>query len=449
MSIILYNHKSECSGCWACYNICPKNAIEMLPDEEGFKFPQINAAQCIECGQCLKVCPLKTSAKLITEENSCKHIGIINLQFTDNYGAVIAAAVLEDVVRDIADDCIVNTVFYTPWKQLDSRVKELRDEAKQWGGWKLFLKMKLNPQNHSDAKQLRSKRFTVFRDNYLNLTPRFDDAWCINKEINYVAFITGSDVVWAPRRSDNYRRDGYFLKFAEKGEKRIAYAPSLDHKTDSQLKRLKSVYQENIAGIDAISVREESNREFIQSLTDKKVSVCCDPAFLVEADYYDKMIASASIDSKDEKYIYVYILELNHEIVDYANQLATEKGLKICYYSANHDDYISNSENCVSDGPAEFLYRLKYAEYILTNSYHCVVFSIIFKKKFLSFIRSKNSIKSIDLLKSFNLADRIVTKNKNSDIDGIINFEAVDNCRQKMKEESIAYLKESLKEIAE
>ena len=56
---ILYNRKEECCGCTACYAICPKSAITMAEDEEGFKYPQLNERKCIRCHICLKVCPIK------------------------------------------------------------------------------------------------------------------------------------------------------------------------------------------------------------------------------------------------------------------------------------------------------------------------------------------------------------------------------------------------------
>lgn len=56
---VLFRDKSECCGCSACFSICPKNAISMIVDEEGFEYPILNANLCIGCQSCIKVCPFK------------------------------------------------------------------------------------------------------------------------------------------------------------------------------------------------------------------------------------------------------------------------------------------------------------------------------------------------------------------------------------------------------
>lgn len=55
--MIIITDKKECCGCTACYSICPKGAIEMAFDEEGFRYPKINNEKCIDCGLCDRVCP--------------------------------------------------------------------------------------------------------------------------------------------------------------------------------------------------------------------------------------------------------------------------------------------------------------------------------------------------------------------------------------------------------
>ncbi len=57
--VILFSNKEECCGCTACYSICPKGAITMEEDEEGFLYPVIDDAKCVGCLMCQKVCPLK------------------------------------------------------------------------------------------------------------------------------------------------------------------------------------------------------------------------------------------------------------------------------------------------------------------------------------------------------------------------------------------------------
>lgn len=60
---VLYEEKENCCGCSACYAKCPKNAIEMLPDEEGFLYPFIDIEKCICCYKCLTVCAFKVDQK--------------------------------------------------------------------------------------------------------------------------------------------------------------------------------------------------------------------------------------------------------------------------------------------------------------------------------------------------------------------------------------------------
>ena len=56
---ILFDRKEQCCGCTACFAVCPKNAITMKPDEEGFMYPNINDEMCIRCYKFITVCPIK------------------------------------------------------------------------------------------------------------------------------------------------------------------------------------------------------------------------------------------------------------------------------------------------------------------------------------------------------------------------------------------------------
>ena len=55
----LYEKQAECCGCYACFSVCPKGAIKMKEDDEGFIYPHIDSDRCIICRQCITVCPIK------------------------------------------------------------------------------------------------------------------------------------------------------------------------------------------------------------------------------------------------------------------------------------------------------------------------------------------------------------------------------------------------------
>lgn len=73
--MINIQEKSKCCGCYGCYNICPKGAIEMVQDEKGFYYPQIIKEKCINCGLCNKICPISNKIEI---ENSPKAFAAYN-----------------------------------------------------------------------------------------------------------------------------------------------------------------------------------------------------------------------------------------------------------------------------------------------------------------------------------------------------------------------------------
>ena len=60
---VLYEKRESCCGCTACFAICPVQAISMLPDEEGFLYPVVDAEKCIRCYKCIPVCAFKKDQK--------------------------------------------------------------------------------------------------------------------------------------------------------------------------------------------------------------------------------------------------------------------------------------------------------------------------------------------------------------------------------------------------
>lgn len=70
MAIELYKSKNECCGCTACMNICPKHAISMEEDEEGFLYPKVDKKLCVECGMCKKACAFQNGYNIDSRLNN-------------------------------------------------------------------------------------------------------------------------------------------------------------------------------------------------------------------------------------------------------------------------------------------------------------------------------------------------------------------------------------------
>ena len=118
--------KSRCSGCHACANACPKNCIQMISDEEGFRYPQVDKEKCINCGLCEKVCPIihkwqpddsRTTTAMaainLNEEIRLKSSsgGIFTLIAEEiiNQGGVVFGAAFADDFRSVHHICVDNT----------------------------------------------------------------------------------------------------------------------------------------------------------------------------------------------------------------------------------------------------------------------------------------------------------------------------------------------------
>lgn len=258
------------------------------------------------------------------------------------------------------------------------------------------------------------------------------------KELNneFDIFICGSDQIWNLDCTQGVE-PAYFLKFANKDKLKIAYAPSLAHvkfakNYDADLKKA-------IKDLDYISIREESTLPLIQPLTEKKVSVVLDPTLLLDQKDYELIISQ---DKNKSEYIFVYMLEYSVELVKYCNRFNNERKIKIIYIANNKFSGIKG-ENVFGIGPDKFLKYIKEAKYIITNSFHATVFSIIFNKKFVTFTTKHSSSRMVDLLDKLGISERIYNENFNIDKD--IDYDMVQKKLIDMRKSSLEYLNKALK----
>lgn len=187
----------------------------------------------------------------------------------------------------------------------------------------------------------------------------------------YDFFVTGSDQVWNP----GVINDMYLLKFAS-DNKKIAISASIG--TDILPEEKKEYYRE-IGSIKNISVREESGKKILKELINKEIDVLVDPTFMLRQEEWD--LVSKEIDNLPKDFILVNFLgDVTEEYANNIKKIAEKYRLDVI-------DINDKNSSFFTSGPSEFLGLIKKCKLVCTDSFHSVVFSLIYKKDYIVFER--------------------------------------------------------------
>lgn len=322
-----------------------------------------------------------------------------------------------------------------------------------------FIKSKLQSKDkkkrierHPDIARsvsVRNERFNKFVEKHFeNLSKPYDGWENLVRESakNYDMFLCGSDQLWLP---NNLGSHFYTLEFAPDDKPKIAYATSFGvSQVPERQKRATAKY---LNRFQCLSTRELAGQSIIQELTGKKASVVCDPTLLFDANSWAQMLPEREI--VEEPYVFCYFLGTNDEHRKAANEFKKMTGLKIvtCPYLDNfveRDQQFGDIQMFDMDA-ADFVNLIRHAEYILTDSFHGSVFSILHHKKFMTFNRftagtnSRNS--RIDSLCTLlGLSERRFNGNV-MDIKNDVDYVGVEERLRKLRADSIKYLENALK----
>lgn len=217
----------------------------------------------------------------------------------------------------------------------------------------------------------------------------------------YDVYITGSDQVWNPEQP--WCLEPYFLTFVKKG-KCISYASSIG--TDLLTKKETKDFSKWLKHYNAISVRERQHQILLNKITGSYVYRVADPTILLDVNYWDAI----SIKPDLSNYILLFSLELDSQLMDYAVKLSqqSEKKLVVLHpRSIICKEYISVN----NAGPEEFLGYISKADIVITDSFHCTLFSILLgARNFYTYIAKENKrgTRIIDLLTTFSLENHLL-----------------------------------------
>ena len=192
----------------------------------------------------------------------------------------------------------------------------------------------------------------------------------------------------------------------------------------------------------AVSVREKQDVPKIESVIRKKVSSVLDPVFLSNENDFQRLIYGIRID--EEPYVLVYALSYDNRITEIVKRRFSEKKIiDISPITINLDWSSTRIEYKRTIGPDEFLTLIKYADCVLTNSFHGTAISIIFHKSFYVFPLQMRNERIQNIINITNLGRRFVNNPDNLD-SSEIDYEKVDRFIDIARSESKRFLFESL-----
>lgn len=357
-------------------------------------------------------------------------IGILTFHFAHNFGAMLQAYALQEYLKKLGHE--VEIINYQPQYLKKIYKFESYDRFKSMSVLNK-IRFLLTEPIAIYRKYLRYRKFQNFMFNNLNISHEIETEDDIT---NYDYIFFGSDQIWNPRITNNKFDPIYTGQFSSEASF-IAYAPSME--TTSLTEEEKNEYTKILKKFKCISVREKSLQKLLENLTLQKVELVCDPTFLLSQESWNKLSGKTPIEGG--KYILVYQTRYSKKAIKIAKEIAKKKKCKIiqlraCFYW----QYINGLKQIVS--PVDFLNYIKFAEFVVTTSFHGTAFSIIFRKNFFTVALDDNkNDRSRSLLSTLDLSNRLIS-DKIPD-SNIISYENTDNILNQYINHSKQYIKDS------
>ena len=317
-----------------------------------------------------------------------KRVGVITFHNYDNYGAILQSYALQKRLHELGTypEIIDYRCDYisNPFRLVNLKKKGLFNYIYGVIGHICYL-----PRRFRCNRFRKLMRYSepVSQGNMQPVADKYD------------IYIAGSDQVWDYKLT-NFDQT-YFLDFVKEGKKKCSYAASIgenlppaDYQAD---------YQKLLSDFDEILVREDYGADIVEKLTEKRPEVVCDPTLLLTADEWDKLLVEPHY---KKKYILVYQLGINREIVEFARRLHKKTRLPIVYIPFPLVGLLKC--RCkIAIGPAEWMGLFKNAEYVISDSFHGIVYSLLFNRKFFAKVDGDHMNRRVQqLLSMVNLSHR-------------------------------------------
>ena len=363
-----------------------------------------------------------------------KKIGILTFHWADNYGAVLQAYALRKYLSQngynaevVNYNCKYSARIYEPFYFQANNMKQ-------------SVKGLLRCIYNFPTWVMKRWAFNKFRDKIGISQHKYSKRELLDEQYDYDVFIAGSDQVW---NAEIVGEDIniYSLSFVKKASA-ISYAAS-SGKLDVQHNKIHRTLVDEIAQLSAISVRERSTKKYLEENIEKKVFLSVDPTMLLTRTEWKQL--AESVHRLDERYLLVYCISYDENLISTARKISKEKNLKIVV-CGKIKELKGEAVQFTHAAPEQFLNLIKNATFIVATSYHATVFSTIFQKQFVALLPSYASNRVSDFCESMGLSSRCI--HDASEVETLMGQEIVYDEKLQEKtdiiEESKYYLKKAL-----
>lgn len=297
--------------------------------------------------------------------------------------------------------------------------------------------------------RLEGNNFFEFKKNFLECTTEVFDKNLNTLNQQFDIFVAGSDQVWRMKWSRDKVKH-YFFDFVEDDKLKISYAASFGVDFWEGKEPLTNEVKNLMKRFDSISVREESGIDICKETFDVDGVVnVLDPTLMLEKEEYQKIIEKTNIGKKSKgEYVATMLLDETDSLTEEVKNVAKTLELPIKEIKGKTRS-IFGKKITFYNKVGEWLNYIKNADLVITDSFHCVAFSIIFNKEFVVIANPERGIARLEnILKKVGLENRLFTDVKELKASKIlkekIDYSLVENELRFYREKSMSFLTNAL-----
>lgn len=306
-----------------------------------------------------------------------------------NFGSSLQAYALQQIFLRRGYDCEI----------LDVKEMRMRGRIRIWVLNFIGIVLKVLPALRRITGQMHYSRFVQSFDQRRKFDKFNNECLRVSRPLHcngrlqkYIGsgniIICGSDQIWNPVSFNPVM----YMSFADPVKNRLAaYAPSFGVE---KIEEHKTEIADYVGRIEYLSIREKAGALLLKELTGREVPVLLDPTLVVDKSVWQNI--EEPVDGlQDKRYILCYFLQTDMVPRDYIASMAKQCNAEIINVQTNYSAcIIDGADNRADIGPGNFLYLVKHAHWVITNSFHCCIFAHIYGKDFSVFSRFASTDKA-------------------------------------------------------